>query len=155
MLRHYSIAVQSLSRLLSQRANPNFVALRNAADMPKSSTSENPDDPINFFGSQAESWRARQTRSGGAEEALWFQPYVISASLTIFLLYFCVLREESDIDRKLEGNLFEHVNGLEEVQLMVNYKYYKDNGLDTTQLEKRLSELGIDIKQINGTQLNK
>ncbi|XP_017087782.2 uncharacterized protein [Drosophila bipectinata] len=106
-------------------------------------------EPIQFFGSQAASWRAKDTRSGGSDESLWYQPYVISASLAIFLLYFCCLREESDIDQRLEGNLYDHVSGLEEVQLTVNYKYNKEHGLDTKEQEKRLVELGVDLGQLN------
>ncbi|XP_061402528.1 uncharacterized protein LOC133338370 [Musca vetustissima] len=106
--------------------------------------------PINYFGSDAALWRAKDTRSGGSDEHLWYQPYVISGSLAIFLLYFCLLREESDIDLKLEGSLYEHVQGLEEVQLSMNYKYNKENGLDNTQVVKRLTELGIDVKLLDG-----
>ncbi|KAH8253788.1 hypothetical protein KR032_006853, partial [Drosophila birchii] len=106
-------------------------------------------EPIKFFGSQAATWRAKDTRSGGSDESLWYQPYVISASLAVFLLYFCWLREESDIDQRLEGDLYEHVSGLEEVQLTVNYKYNKEHGLDTKEQEKRLAELGVDLGQLN------
>lgn len=106
-------------------------------------------EPIQFFGSQAATWRARDTRSGGSDESLWYQPYVISASLAVFLVYFCYLREESDIDRRLEGNLYDHVSGLEEVQLTVNYRYNKEHGLDTKEQEQRLRELGVDIGQLD------
>ncbi|XP_065367894.1 uncharacterized protein LOC135960517 [Calliphora vicina] len=110
---------------------------------------EEDNEPIKFFGSRAASWRAKDTRSGGSDEHLWYQPYVISASLGIFLLYFCVLREESDIDIKLEGNLFEHVKGLEEVQLTMNYKYNKENGLDNKEVIERLKDLGIDVNLLD------
>ncbi|XP_030388481.1 uncharacterized protein LOC115634735 [Scaptodrosophila lebanonensis] len=115
----------------------------------KAGEQQNTNDPIKFFGSQAATWRARDTRSGGSDEALWYQPYVISFSLGIFLLYFCVLREESDVDQRLEGDLYDHVSGLEEVQLTVNYKYNKEHGLDTKEQEKRLIELGVDLSQLN------
>uniref|UniRef100_A0A1A9ZE62 Uncharacterized protein n=1 Tax=Glossina pallidipes TaxID=7398 RepID=A0A1A9ZE62_GLOPL len=101
----------------------------------KSSEAEAIEEPIPFFGSHASAWRAKATRSGG--------------SLTIFLLYFCVFREENDIDQKLEGNLFQHVKGLEEVQLTMNYKYNKEHGLDTRDIEKRLKELGVNIAELN------
>lgn len=107
------------------------------------------DEPIKYFGSKAATWRAKDTRSGGADQHLWYQPYVITASLSVFLLYFCVFREESDIDLKLEGNLFQHVQGLEEVQLTMNYKYNKENGLDNTEVITRLKELGIDVKLLD------
>lgn len=74
---------------------------------------------------------------------------MISGSLAIFLVYFCWLREESDIDQRLEGNLYDHVSGMEEVQLTVNYKYNKEHGLDTKEQEKRLLELGVDLGQLN------
>ncbi|EDW74682.1 uncharacterized protein Dwil_GK19096 [Drosophila willistoni] len=106
-------------------------------------------EPIKFFGSQAATWRARDTRSGGSDESLWYQPYVISASLAIFMFYFCYLREESDIDQRLDGNLYDHVSGLEEVQLTVNYRYNKEHGLDTKEQEKRLIELGVNIKELD------
>ena len=118
----------------------------------KSSTASNQpvinNEPINYFGSEAAKWKAKKTRSGGSDEHLWYQPYVISGSLAVFLIYFCVLREENDIDRKLQGNLYDHVDGLEEMQLALNYKYNKENGLDNTHVEQRMKELGIDAKQL-------
>ncbi|KAI8035768.1 uncharacterized protein LOC128256871 [Drosophila gunungcola] len=118
-----------------------------AGKKPQEDTVSN--EPIQFFGSQAATWRAKDTRSGGSDESLWYQPYVISASLAVFLLYFCALREESDIDLRLEGNLYDHVSGLEEVQLTVNYKYNKEHGLDTKEQEQRLRELGVDLGQLD------
>jgi len=110
----------------------------------KSLKNDDVNEPIKFFGSNAADWKARNTRSGGAEESLWFQPYVISASLAVFLIYFCILREESDVDLKL----FDQVSGLEATALAVNYKYNKDHGLDTTECEQRLIELGVDIEKL-------
>ncbi|XP_017072769.1 uncharacterized protein LOC108109009 [Drosophila eugracilis] len=126
-----------------------FYAKNQGATSPKSDEDMISNEPIKFFGSQAATWRAKDTRSGGSDESLWYQPYVISASLAVFLLYFCALREESDIDLRLEGNLYDHVSGLEEVQLTVNYKYNKEHGLDTKEQETRLRELGIDLRQLD------
>lgn len=99
------------------------------------------DEPIAFFGSGAASWKAREGQSGGLEGSLWYQPYVISGSLAVFLLYFCVFREENDVDQKLDGNLFDHVAGLELTQLKLAYNYNKEHGLPTEDLERRLNEL--------------
>lgn len=99
------------------------------------------DEPIAFFGSGAASWKAREGHSGGQEESLWYQPYVISGSLAVFLLYFCVFREENDVDQKLDGNLFDHVAGLEVTQLKLAYNFNKEHGLPTADLERRLIEL--------------
>ncbi|XP_011184605.1 uncharacterized protein LOC105213453 [Zeugodacus cucurbitae] len=149
MLPYLRIALQSASQLLYQgRYSTSKICHRQASNTPKPSN-ESSNEPIKFFGSQAATWRARDTRSGGSEDTLWFQPYVISGSLAVFLLYFCILREESDIDKRLEGNLFDQVAGLEEVQLTVNYKYNRENGLDTSQIEKRLLELGVDVKHLD------
>ncbi|XP_055379796.1 uncharacterized protein LOC129610966 [Condylostylus longicornis] len=111
--------------------------------------SEESDQPIQFLGSKAASWHAKDTRSGHVDEMLWYQPYVVIASVAVFLIYFCILREENDIDKKLEGSLFDHISGLEEAQLIISYRYNKDNGLDVKAIEQRLTELGIDIKTLN------
>lgn len=66
--------------------------------------------------------------------------------MAIFLLYFCVFREENDIDKKLEGSLFDHIQGFEEVQLTQSYKHNLENNLDNSAIEVRLRELGIDPK---------
>lgn len=150
MLQSFRSAAQSASQLLYQGRYPiSKMYYRLGSNIPKQPSNETSNEPIKFFGSKAATWRARDTRSGGSEDTLWFQPYVISGSLSVFLLYFCVLREENDIDKRLEGNLFDKVTGLEEVQLTVNYKYNRENGLDTSEIEKRLSELGVDIKLLD------
>lgn len=104
-------------------------------------------EPVKFFGSKAASWQAKKTRSGGADEVLWYQPYVISLSLTVFLIYFCILREESDIDLELEKSLFDRVPGLEETQLVVSYNYNKEHGLEVADIEKRMKELGVAVPE--------
>lgn len=106
------------------------------------------DEPMKYFGSRAALWKAKDTRSGNADKMLWYQPYVVSGSLAIFLLYFCVFREENDIDKKLEGTLFQHIAGLEEVQLAATYKHNLENKVDNTAIEERLIELGVDPKTL-------
>lgn len=59
----------------------------------------------------------------------------------MFLIYFCILREENDIDEKLEGSLYDHVEGLEETQLILSYNFNKEHGMPTEALEKRIAEL--------------
>lgn len=105
--------------------------------------------PLDYFGSQASSWQAFSTRSGTVEGQLWYQPYVIMVSVVAFLVYFCMLREESDIDRKLEGNLFDKVPGLERTQLIIYYKYCREKGMDTKDIENRLLEMDVDIKELD------
>lgn len=115
------------------------------------SQKEENNEPIKFYGSGAAEWKAFNTRSGQTKEddSVSFQPYVISACLTIFLLYFCVFREESDIDQELDKSLYDRVEGLEQTQLILVYKYNKEHGLELHDLEKRMKELGMNPEQIN------
>lgn len=135
---HTSICRSHVSSNLNQG-----VRKKAAAD-----SEDDEDRPLQYFGSQAASWQAFTTRSGPVQEQLWYQPYVILVSLGTFMIYFCVLREENDIDRRLEGNLFEQVPGLERTQLIIYYKYCRDQGLDTREVEQRLQEMGVNVDDL-------
>lgn len=43
----------------------------------------------------------------------WYQGPIISLSLTVFLIYFCILREENDIDLMLDKDLGDHLTDFE------------------------------------------
>lgn len=64
----------------------------------------------------------------------------------MFLVYFCVLREENHIDKELERTLYSRISGLEEYQLHASLEHNKSLGLSTVELEARLSELAKDKK---------
>uniref|UniRef100_A0A182REM1 Uncharacterized protein n=1 Tax=Anopheles funestus TaxID=62324 RepID=A0A182REM1_ANOFN len=107
-------------------------------------------EPIKYFGSQASRWTAQRSREGPkGQDIPWYQPYVVNFSVAIFLIYFCILREENDIDEGLGRSLFEHVPGLEEKQLIVSYHYNKENGLSTADIESRMKELGMNFESAN------
>ncbi|XP_011497269.1 PREDICTED: uncharacterized protein LOC105361712 [Ceratosolen solmsi marchali] len=55
------------------------------------------DKPISYSKSQAAAWKALYNRET-PNDTVWYSPLIVSASLTIFLIYFCLLREENDID---------------------------------------------------------
>lgn len=119
---------------------------QNSADSTSRKTTSREDDislnePIKFSQSEAYKWRAQESRMGFKTEMPWFQPYVISLSLAIFLLYFCVFREENDVDLKLTKNLYDHIEGLEEKQIKIRIMYNMEHNLSTTALEERLDEL--------------
>jgi hypothetical protein len=57
------------------------------------------------------------------------------------LLYFCVFREENDIDEELGKTLYDRIEGLEDKQLQIALKYNLDHGQDTSSIEKRLKNL--------------
>ncbi|XP_035788076.1 uncharacterized protein LOC118464671 isoform X1 [Anopheles albimanus] len=115
----------------------------------KRSTEESSQNPLKYFGSQASRWTARNSRSGPKRDIPWFQPYVVNFSVAFFLIYFCLLREENDIDQNLGRSLFEHVPGLEEKQLILSYHYNKENGLPTGDIELRMTELGLKPQTID------
>lgn len=62
------------------------------------------------------------------------------------MLYFCVFREENDIDEQLKRPLYENVPGLEQQSLLTMYRFNVENGRDTRELETRMAELGMDIE---------
>lgn len=99
------------------------------------------DKPIVYSKSPANKWPAQASRLGETIPRLWYEPYVIAASLTIFMIYFCVLREESDIDQELNRTLYSRISGLEEHQLEVVLEYNLDRGLPTKEITDRLEEI--------------
>lgn len=104
-------------------------------------SSKNPEDqPIKYTTSEAAAWKAVHAR-GGEDDKPWYQSIVISASVGIFLLYFCYLREENDIDEELGKPLYDRVAGLEEQLLTSALKNYKERGMDTREIENRLNQL--------------
>ncbi|XP_060802925.1 uncharacterized protein LOC106142650 [Amyelois transitella] len=74
----------------------------------------------------------------------WYQPYSVVGSIAVFLLYFCVLREESDLDLEFNKTLYDRIKGLEKEQLLQSYKFNKEHGKDTADIEKRLKEIEIE-----------
>lgn len=106
------------------------------------------DEPIKYFGSEAAKWKAYQTRSGSIhpnKDRLWYQPYVVMASLIVFMVYFCILREENDVDGELVKSLYDRVDGMEEMQLKIVHRYNADNRIDNKDIENRMKELGMTV----------
>lgn len=55
--------------------------------------------PIKFSDSQAGKWKARYTYYGeNVDKVPGAQQYAVVFSLSAFLIYFCILREENDLD---------------------------------------------------------
>ncbi|XP_055529450.1 uncharacterized protein LOC129721193 [Wyeomyia smithii] len=137
-VRTYQFAVQS-------KFNTKFTC-KNSDHKTKNESEIVKQEPIKYFGSPTARWKAEHTRSGPINEhAPWYQPYVVIASVSVFLIYFCILREENNIDRDLERSLYDHIPWLEHKQLVLNYHYNKENGLSTIEIEQRMKELGIEI----------
>lgn len=106
--------------------------------------------PIKYVGSQAHAFQSKLGRSGAGSfpDAPWYQMYSVVFSTAIFLIYFCVLREESDVDLELEKNLYDRVPGLEEAQLVLNYKFNIENNNDNSKIVARMNELGMSVEDI-------
>ena len=53
--------------------------------------------------------------------------------------------EENDIDIKLgSGTLYDHIEGLEKVQLEASLQYYDEHGMDKRPILKRLAEIEVE-----------
>lgn len=102
---------------------------------------EEDNGPIKYSTSKAAKWKAEVTRTGQVREAPWFEPYIVIASLSVFMIYFFILREESDIDTEFDKTLYERVTGMEEKQIEIALKYNLEHGLPTKELKERLEEL--------------
>ncbi|CAK1546961.1 unnamed protein product [Leptosia nina] len=73
--------------------------------------------------------------------APWYQPYSVICSVAVFMLYFCVIREENDIDTEFNKTLYDRFKGLEKQQLLLSYSYNKENGKSLIEIEQRLREI--------------
>jgi len=64
------------------------------------------DKPIKYSMSKAATMRIEEYRNP-YKDSPWYQGYVVSASLVAFLIYFCILRDENDIDNLIYCDLNE------------------------------------------------
>ncbi|KAJ8935643.1 hypothetical protein NQ318_010551 [Aromia moschata] len=110
-------------------------------DQTKQKNVEVNEEPIQYSKSAAYQYRARITRTGEAVQRLWYEPYVIMGSLTIFMIYFTIIREENDIDEELSKSLYSRIHGLEEAQLKLSLEYNKEHGMETEAILARLKEI--------------
>lgn len=100
-----------------------------------------PDEPIKYSASKAYDYRAFESFDPPKRDWPWYQSPIIIISISVLLLYFCVLREENDLDAEISKGLYERIPGLEERDLNTVIEYDKKLGKDVTALEARLKEL--------------
>ncbi|KAG8194685.1 hypothetical protein JTE90_028000 [Oedothorax gibbosus] len=105
------------------------------------------DEPIKFSTSKAGEWQARYT-SQGKDHFKYpkSQSTIIVFSLTCFMVYFCMLREENDLDDWLRNIETEVPLKLEEGQLRQQIKEGKLAHLDVSYYEKRLEKV-LEIQE--------
>lgn len=101
---------------------------------------KNLDEPLKYFGSPAEKIRATPAPPPRPE----YSPYIVHVSLAAFLIYFCILREENDIDDLLKRDLFDHF-GEEASRLKKAYDYNIKHNLPTQEIVNRLREIGAPV----------
>lgn len=111
------------------------------------SSNVEPDEnaPIKFSTSKASKRRvAPIVKYTPTQSAPWYQPFSVVGSVALFLIYFCLLREENDMDREFDKTLYDRIKGLEKAQLLQSYKYNKEHGKSVADIEKRLKEIEAD-----------
>lgn len=74
---------------------------------------ENDDQPIKYSTSKAATMRIDEYRDPQGDKYPENQGIIISLSLAVFLIYFCILREENDIDLLLNTDLQTVLNNAE------------------------------------------
>ncbi|CAH2037987.1 unnamed protein product, partial [Iphiclides podalirius] len=101
----------------------------------------NENEPIKFTTSGAAAKKPIQPVKRVKIDMPWYQPYCVIVSVAIFLIYFCVLREENDMDLEFDKTLYDRIKGLEKQQLLLAYRHNKENGKSVEDIEKRLKEI--------------
>nr|CBH09252.1 HM00015 [Heliconius melpomene] len=105
-------------------------------------------EPVKFSTSEAARRKLPSVfRNKQAEQMPWYQPYCVVGSVAIFLLYFCVFREENDVDLEFNKTLYDRIKGMEKQQLLQSYRFNKEQGLGVADIEKRLQE--IELQEAN------
>lgn len=105
-------------------------------------------EPVKFSTSEAARRKLPSVfRNKTAESMPWYQPYSVVGSVAIFLIYFCILREESDVDLEFDKTLYDRIKGMEKQQLLQSYRFNKEQGLSVADIEKRLQE--IELQEAN------
>lgn len=72
------------------------------------------EQPIKYSSSRAAAMRINEYRDPYGDTVPWYQPYSVLTSIAIFLIYFCILREENDIDLLLNNELGDSLNQFED-----------------------------------------
>lgn len=103
------------------------------------SVDDEDDKPISLSQSPIANWKAESSRFI-PDERVWYTSYVVSGSLAIFMLYFCILREENDIDEMIYRPLPETLKGIEEIFPEVDFYSKPDFVLYHEEVKRRKAE---------------
>jgi len=117
-----------------------------AASSSSSSGDDLADKPIKFSTSEANKRRSYDTFVNESN-APWYQIHCIMGSLAVFLIYFCVLREENDVDEQMGQSIWERIPSLQEQNLMHKIREGEVAGTDVGKLKNELEELQKKFKK--------
>lgn len=112
---------------------------------------EKSDLPLRFSTTKASSGtRSASLNNPTAKTRPKYEPISIVLSMTVFCLYFFVLREESDVDKIFSMNpksTYEILPNLEKDHLEAAILNYKMEGRDTKALEAKLQQVNKELGQ--------
>lgn len=116
---------KSVTSLIKRCATTNLGSTSNRNTNNVNNDEDDFDKPIKYSTSKAATWPA----NGLTFDTPKYQGVVISIGLTIFLVYFLILREENDIDEKMTTNMDPEVReflyGLKKQQEKARIEYMK------------------------------
>lgn len=73
------------------------------------------DKPVVYSTSKAAQWKAEQSFRPPRRDVPDAQRWSVMASLVAFMVYFCILREENDLDQSLVRPLSDSIPGIDKV----------------------------------------
>lgn len=109
------------------------------------STDEKKHDPIAFLNTRAGKWRPVDDDLIAHHGRPKYQDLVISASLIVFMIYFFILREENDIDRKLTRSIDQTMYDIELAKLNDEYQRKITDNQNVDSIKERLKEMGHPV----------
>ncbi|RXG60815.1 hypothetical protein Avbf_03885 [Armadillidium vulgare] len=154
---NYNYQTQALSTLVFKVAYnsqgcfevPNFFSqCRSMSNRSKSTDATEEIDlnePVKFSTSKAASWNSHRiylTPIGLGENVRpTYELFFMTFSMGIFLLYFLALREENDIDIKIDLEMHDRENSFKRKELQACIRIFKKKGKETKHLEEMLKQL--------------
>lgn len=108
-------------------------------------TDEKKHDPIAFLNTKAGKWRPVDDDLIGNHGRPKYQDLVVSVSMIAFMIYFFILREENDIDRKLTRTMNETMYDIELDKLNEEYQRKVTSNQNVDSIKERLKEMGQPV----------
>uniref|UniRef100_A0A0L8FQQ5 Uncharacterized protein n=1 Tax=Octopus bimaculoides TaxID=37653 RepID=A0A0L8FQQ5_OCTBM len=135
---------------LSPSVNQNRFAAMSSSPTAKK-TADGVTEPVKYSQSKAASWKSLDTFKKPHSDRLKIEPFVVSFSISVLLIYFAFLREENDLDLEMDKTLYQRIPALEKTQLQMQIQQNKKQGIENAALQKRLQEVEAEIKKRKST----